>query len=131
MIQLGTFLKVTDKTGVVLAQCIKVFGYSKKRIAYIGDVILISVKWLNIKRFKLFKLRWQKRFSLGTMHRGLVIRSKMNYCRTSGVFIRFNENAIVLVNKRVVPVSNRVYGPVLKELCMKWPSLGCVSRLVI
>jgi len=98
---------------------IRVFGYSKKRIAYIGDVILISVKWLNIKRFKLFKLRWQKRFSLGTMHRGLVIRSKMNYCRTSGVFIRFNENAIVLVNKRVVPVSNRVYGPVLKELCMK------------
>ena len=131
MIQLGSFLKVTDKTGVVLAQCIKVFGYSKNRIAFLGDVILISVKWINVKRFKFFKVRWQKRFALGTLHRALIIRSKVNFCRTSGIFIRFNENAVVLVNKKVVPVSNRVYGPVLKELCMKWPSLGCVSRLVI
>lgn len=44
MVQLGTLLKVTDKTGVVLAQCIKVFGYSKKRTAFLGDVVLVSVK---------------------------------------------------------------------------------------
>lgn len=45
--------------------------------------------------------------------------------------MRFDENAAVLVNKKTVPVSNRVYGPILKELCMKWPSLGCVSRCII
>jgi large subunit ribosomal protein L14 len=44
MVQLGSLLKVTDKTGVVLVQCIKVFGYSKRRIAFLGDVILVSVK---------------------------------------------------------------------------------------
>lgn len=43
----------------------------------------------------------------------------MNFIRLSGLFIKFNENTVVLVNKRTVPVSNRVYGPVLRELCMK------------
>ena len=77
---------------------------------------------------KLFK---KKRFLKGTIHRGLVIRTKINYKRSSGVFIRFNENTVVLVNKRSVPISNRVYGPVLIELCRKLPSLGCVSRYMI
>jgi len=131
MVQLGSLLKVTDKTGVVLVQCIKVFGYSKRRIAFLGDVILVSVKWINVKRFKFMKVRWRKRFAMGTMHRALVIRAKVNFCRLPGIYIKFNENAVVLVNKKVVPVSNRVYGPILKELCIKWPSLGCVSRVVI
>jgi ribosomal protein L14 len=77
------------------------------------------------------KVRWRKRFAMGTMHRALVIRAKVNFCRLPGIYIKFNENAVVLVNKKVVPVSNRVYGPILKELCIKWPSLGCVSRVVI
>jgi ribosomal protein L14 len=49
----------------------------------------------------------------------------------SSVFLKFNENSVVLVNKRAVPVSNRVYGPVLRELCMRLPSLGCVTRFMI
>ena len=55
MIQLGTIIKVADKTGVVLAQCIKVFSHSKDRIAYMGEVILVSVRWVNPKRLKLLK----------------------------------------------------------------------------
>jgi large subunit ribosomal protein L14 len=51
MIQLGTILKVADKTGVVLVQCIKVFGSSKKRIAFIGDVVLVSVQRIILKSF--------------------------------------------------------------------------------
>ncbi len=73
----------------------------------------------------------KRKFFKGTLHRGLVIRSKVNYCRSSGIFIRFNENSVVLVNKKVVPISNRVFGPVLRELCMKLPSLGCITRLMI
>lgn len=131
MIQLGTILKVSDKTGVVLVQCIKVFGSSKKRIAYIGDVILVSVQRINPKKFHNVKLFKKKKFFKGTLHRGLVIRSKVNYLRSSGVFVRFNENSVVLVNKKTVPISNRVFGPVLRELCMKLPSLGCITRLMI
>lgn len=131
MIQPGTILKVCDKTGVVLVQCIKVLGDSKKRIALFGDVVLVSVQRINPKKFKKVKLFKRKRFFTGTIHRGLIVRSKVNWLRFPGLFIKFNENAVVLVNKRTVPISNRVYGPILRELCMRWPSLGCVTRLMI
>jgi large subunit ribosomal protein L14 len=131
MIQVGTILKVTDKTGVSLVKCIKVLGPYKKKIAYLGDVILVSVKHINPKKFKNMKLFKKKRFLKGTIHRGLVIRTKVNYKRSNGAFISFNENSVVLVNKKSVPISNRVYGPVLIELCRRLPSLGCVCRYMI
>jgi large subunit ribosomal protein L14 len=119
MIQAGTVLKITDKTSIVLVTCIKVFGNAKKRIARLGDVVLVSVKRINVKKSQNLKLRLRKRYSKGTLHRALIIRTKINYCRVPGIFIRFNENSGVIVNKRVVPMSNRVFGPVLKELCTK------------
>jgi len=131
MIQVGTILKVSDKTGVSLVKCIKVLGPYKKKIAYLGDVVLVSVKHINPKKFKNMKLFKRKRFLKGTIHRGLVIRTKVNYKRANGAYISFNENSVVLVNKKSVPVSNRVYGPVLIELCRKLPSLGCVCRYMI
>jgi len=131
MIQLGTFLKITDKTCVTLAQCIKVLGNSKRRIAYTGDLILISVQWINTKKYARLKARLQQQYLKGSVHRALVIRTKVNFMRITGIRIKFNENAGILITKRVVPVSNRVYGPVLRELCEKWPSLGCVSHCII
>jgi large subunit ribosomal protein L14 len=131
MIQVGTILKVCDKTGVTLAQCIKVFGPSKKRIANIGDVILISVQQINPKKFQNMKLFKRKRFFKGTLHRGLIIRSKINYERSKGIFIKFSENSLILVNRKTIPISNRIYGVVLVELCRKLPSLGCVVRYMI
>lgn len=119
MIQLGTMLRASDKTGVVLVQCLKVLGSSFKRIANLGEVILISVKWNNIKRLRFLKARLRRRFFLGTLHRALVIRIKKHFCRIPGIFLRFDENAVVLVNRKVVPVSNRIYGPLLKEFCIK------------
>jgi large subunit ribosomal protein L14 len=61
----------------------------------------------------------QKRYLKGTIHRGLVIRSRMNFQRISGIYLKFDENAVVLITKNVVPVTNRVYGPVLREMCMR------------
>ena len=65
------------------------------------------------------------------MHRALIVSNKVNYERIKGIFIKFNENSIVIVSKLVVPLSNKVYGPVLREFCMRWPSLGCVSTCII
>lgn len=131
MIQVGSILKVSDKTGVSLVKCIKVYGPMKKKIANIGEVILVSVKHINPKKFKKMKLFKKKRFMKGTLHRALIIRSKKNFKRSNNVYIKFNENCVVLVNKRTVPISNRVYGPMLTELCRKWPSLGCITRYMI
>lgn len=131
MIQLGSIVKVSDKTCVVLAQCIKVLGSWRKKSVKLGDVFLISVQWINPRKFILLKDRLQKKFLKGTVHRALLIRSKKNYCRISGIFIRFGENTVVLITKNIVPVSNRIYGPILREMCMRWPSLGCVSNCII
>ncbi len=131
MIQVGTILKVSDKTGVTLVKCIKVLAQSKKSIAYIGDIIIVSVQFINSKKIQKLKWNKRKRFLKGTLHRGLIIRSKVNYNRLNNIYIKFNENAVILVNKKIVPISNRVYGPVLTELCRKWPSLGCVTRYMI
>ena len=131
MIQVGSILKVCDKTGVSLVKCIKVLGPSKKKIANIGDVVLVAIKHINPKKFVKMKLFKRKRFFKGTIHRGLIVRSKNNYKRSNNVFIKFNENSVVLVNKKTVPISNRVYGPILLELCRKLPSLGCITRNMI
>lgn len=131
MIQVSSLLKVVDKTGITSVKCIKVLSTIKNRIACIGDVIVVSVYRLNPKKFQKVKLFKKKKFLKGTLHRGLIIRSCVNFKRMSSIFLRFNENSVVLVNKRVVPVSNRVYGPVLRELCMRLPSLGCVTRFMI
>jgi len=131
MVQAGTMLKVTDKTAVILVECLRVFGPIRKRIAYIGDVVLVSVKKINVKKLSSLKTKKRKRYSRGSLSRALVVRSKVNFCRIPGVFIKFDENAVVLVNKKKVPVSNRIFGPILKELCMKWPSLGCITRHII
>jgi len=131
MIQLRTFLIATDKTAIVKVYCIKILKGSKQKIAKLGDVIIVCVNSINVKKFVKLKSRFQKKFNVGTMHRALVVRTKVNYERIKGVFIKFNENSIVIVSKLVVPLSNKVYGPILREFCMKWPSLGCVSVSII
>lgn len=121
MIQLTTYLKVCDRTGVVLGQCIKVLGPRKNLIAKLGDMILVSVKRINIRRLALAKARIQKRFQRGSMHRVMVLRAQINYQRQSYAFVRFNENAAIVVNRRRIPLSNRMYGPLIREFSLRWP----------
>jgi len=128
---MGTILKVTDKTSIVLVQCVKVLKSYKNRIAKIGDLILVSVQWVNSKKYSLLKPRFKKKYLKGTVHRALVIRTKVNFSRTAGIYLRFNQNSAVLVTYTRVPVSNRIYGPLLKEMCMKLPAIGCVSICMI
>jgi ribosomal protein L14 len=131
MIQLKTFLNATDKTAIVKVYCIKVLKSIKNRIAILGDIIIICVNSVNIKNFIKLKLRFQKKFNVGSLHRALIVRTVFPYIRVCGIQIKFNENSIIIVSKQVVPLSNKVYGPVLREFCMRWPSLGCVSVCII
>lgn len=128
---MSTLLKVVDKTGITSVKCIKVLSTIKSRIAFTGDIVIVSVYRLNPKKFKDVKLFKKKKFLKGTLHRALIIRTCVNFKRMSSIYIKFDENSVILVNKRVVPISNRVYGPVLREICMRFPSVGCVSRFMI
>jgi len=131
MIQLKTKLLVTDKTAIVYAFCIKILKGGKSKIAILGEVILVCVSNLNIKKHIKLKPRFQKLFKVGSIHRGLIVRTKKNFWRIKDLWIKFNENSIVIISKQIVPLSNRIYGPILREHCVRYPSLGCITACII
>lgn len=106
MIQAESKLQVADNTGAKLVQCIKVLGGSKRRYARIGDLIVVAVKEAAPKGIVKKK----------AVERAVVVRSKKEIGRKDGSFIRFDENAVVIVNKDLQPKGTRVFGPVAREL---------------
>ena len=87
MLQLRSRVKIVDKTSALTGVCIKVL--KGKFIAYMGDTFLLSVRSRSAKKASLLKFRLQKKFSVGSMHRALLIRSKFNFKRFPGLFIKF------------------------------------------
>jgi len=79
MIQLKTKLFATDKTAIVNTFCIKVLKGGKSRIAILGEVILICVNTINIKKHLLLKPRFQKKFKVGSLHRALIVRTQKHF----------------------------------------------------
>lgn len=107
MIQMQSRLKVADNSGAKEVMCIKVLGGSKKMIASVGDVIVVSVK-SALPKGKIKK---------GDVHRAVIVRTKKEIKRPDGSTIRFDENSAVLINKTSSePIGTRVFGPVSKEI---------------
>jgi large subunit ribosomal protein L14 len=106
MIQIQTKLNVADNSGARQLMCIKVLGDSKRRYARIGDLISCSVKNAipggNVKK--------------GEVVKAVVVRTKKEIRRRDGSYIRFDENAAVIINKENEPVGTRIFGPVAREL---------------
>jgi len=106
MIQPQTKLNVADNSGARQLQCIKVLGDSKRRYARIGDLISCSVKTAipggNVKK--------------GEVVKAVIVRTKKEIRRRDGSYIRFDENAAVIINKESEPVGTRIFGPVAREL---------------
>ena len=105
MIQAGTKLKVADNTGAKIIECFKVLGGSRRRYAQIGDVIVASVKVAEPRRSVKKK----------DIVRAVVVRQKKEFRRTDGSYIRFDENAAVIVDG-YNPKGGRIFGPVPREL---------------
>ena len=106
MIQMQTNLDVADNSGARRVQCIKVLGGSKRKVASIGDVIVVSVKDA-IPRGRVKK---------GDVHRAVIVRTAKEIRRQDGTAIRFDKNAAVLINKQGEPIGTRIFGPVTREL---------------
>ncbi|MCF6196050.1 MAG: 50S ribosomal protein L14 [Emcibacter sp.] len=106
MIQMQTNLDVADNSGARRVQCIKVLGGSKRKVAGVGDVIVVSIKEA-IPRGKVKK---------GQVHRAVIVRTKKDIQRSDGTAIRFDGNAAVLINKQNEPIGTRIFGPVVREL---------------
>jgi large subunit ribosomal protein L14 len=109
MIQMRTLLDVADNTGAKVVSCIKVLGGSKHRYADIGDVIVVSIK---------------KALPTGTAKehevcRAVVVRSKKGMRREDGSYVRFDRNAVVLIDNDGNPRGTRIFGAVARELRLK------------
>jgi len=106
MIQMQTRLFVADNSGAKVVQCIKVLGGTKRRYARIGDIIVVSVKVAvvggNCKK--------------GDVLKAVVVRTKKEIVRSDGSYLRFDDNAAVVINDQKEPVGTRIFGPVAREL---------------
>ena len=106
MIQMQTMLDVADNSGARRVQCIKVLGGSKRRYANIGDVIKVSIKEA-IPRGRVKK---------GDVYSAVVVRTRKGVRRQDGSVIRFDGNAVALLNAQNQPIGTRIFGPVTREL---------------
>ena len=106
MIQMQSNLDVADNSGARRVMCIKVLGGSKRKFAGVGDIIVCSVKDA-IPRGRVKK---------GQVVKGVIVRTAQAIKRPDGSVIRFDGNAVVLVNKEGEPIGTRIFGPVVREL---------------
>jgi len=107
MIQPQTLLNVADNTGAKLVQCFKVLGGSRRRYAQLGDLIVGTVK----------KAEPRKQVKKHDVVRGVVVRQRRAYRRKDGSYIRFDENAVVILDNALKnPKGNRIFGPIPREI---------------
>lgn len=106
MIQSETRLLVADNSGARVALCIKVLGGTKRKYAGIGDVIVVSIKdaiaGAQVKK--------------GDVARAVIVRTTKELARKDGTYVRFSDNAAVLINDALEPLGTRIFGPVAREL---------------
>ena len=106
MIQQETMVTVADNSGAKQAQCFRVLGGTKRRYAYLGDVVVCAVKQAipggTVKK--------------GQVVKGVVVRVTKEQRRKDGSYVRFDENAVVLINDKLEPIGTRIFGPVAREL---------------
>jgi len=105
MIQQESRLRVADNSGAKEVLCIRVLGGSKRRYASVGDIIVVSVKEASPGGIK-----------KGTVSKAVVVRTKKEIRRKDGSYIRFDDNAVVLLNAQDEPRGTRIFGPVAREL---------------
>lgn len=106
MVQMQSYLNVADNSGAKRAQCIKVLGGSKRKYAGVGDIIVVAVKdalpGAPVKK--------------GDVERAVIVRTKKEYKRIDGTYIRFDDNACVIIDAQENPKGKRIFGPVAREL---------------
>ena len=106
MVQTETNLVVADNSGARSVRVFRLYGGSKRRSANIGDVVLCAVK----------DARPNAKIKKGDVVKGLIVRTKKGIARPNGSFIKFDDNAVVIINEDGSPKGTRVFGPIAREL---------------
>ncbi len=106
MIQLRSMVNIADNSGAKLAQVIKVLGGTRRRYAGLGDIVVLTIK----------SAAPRGAVKTHAVERGVVVRIRKETGRKDGSYIRFDENAVVIINKDGMPKGTRVFGPIAREL---------------
>lgn len=106
MVQMQTYLNVADNSGAKVVQCIKVLGGTHRRTAGVGDIIVVAVKDA-IPNAPVKK---------GNVEKAVIVRTKREHRRPDGTYIRFDDNACVIIDANHNPKGKRIFGPVAREL---------------
>jgi large subunit ribosomal protein L14 len=121
MIQMYTYVDVADNTGAKTCMCIKVLGGSRRRYAGIGDVIVASVKKAipggDVKQ--------------GDVVKAVVVRTKKAARRDDGTYVRFDSNAVVLLDNELNPRGTRIFGAIARELRQKFAKILSLAAEVV
>ena len=117
MVQVESYLNVADNSGAKQVQCIKVLGGTRRRYAGVGNIIVVAVKEAlptsTIKK--------------GSLEKAVVVRTHKEYRRPDGTYIRFDDNACVIIDPALNPKGKRIFGPVARELREKSEYMKIVS----
>ena len=122
MLQHESRALVADNSGAKKILVIQKLGGSNKSLLKQGQIAVVVVKDSDLTRKKTHK---------STLHRALVVRSKISLSRTTTFRIRFDETAVILVNKKNLPLGSRIRGPFLQELFEIFPFVGTLSQIII
>ncbi len=107
MIQPGSIVAIADNSGAKIGRVFKVLGHAAKRYAYLGDTVILSVQ----------KAEPRKQTKKKDVHKAVVVRSRQAFRRKDGSYVRFDENAVVLIDKtKGEPLGGRIFGPIPREI---------------
>lgn len=125
MIQDRSIVTVADNSGAKVARVFKVLGGSKRRYAGLGDVVVVSIQTAEPR----------KAVKKKEVHRAVIVRQKKPYRRANGSYVRFDDNAVVLIEKQgkeMGPKGNRVFGPVARELTERgWQNVASLAPEIV
>ena len=122
MIQPQTIVKITDNSGAKLARVIKVLGGTRRKYACIGDEVVIAVRIAEPR----------KTIKKKSVLRAVVVRQRKPFRRNDGSYIKFDENAVVVVNKeKKEPVASRIFGPIPRELSVGYRKIASLAPEIV
>ncbi len=114
MIQVETMLEVADNSGVRKVQCIKILGGTRRRYASVGDIIVVAVK--DSQPSYGLKDSTGKKVHTKAVLKAVVVRTKKPVRRKDGTYIKFDDNAVAIIDAKGEPRGSRIFGPVAREL---------------
>ena len=106
MIKVETVLDVADNSGAKKVLCFRILGGSRRQSATVGDIVVVSIR----------EAAPESKVKKGEVHRAVIVRTKKEVRRADGSYIRFDNNAAVIINDQKEPIGTRIFGPIAREL---------------